>query len=157
MAAWRKPRRHHPDWRAIRPQLLDQPLDLGGGQLQLRVELPAVVGRHPADILGSDIQVRDDRQGDRPPKRMSDQPGQTDPDVAVEELGPGRPWGRVVMLAGALNVRPVPLGGGVVDGEDQRRTRTIAWESLEEDAEQGSGDRWGLASSPFNTPSFALS
>jgi len=77
---------------------------------------------------------------------MSDQPGQADPDVAVEELGPGRPWGWVVMLAGALDVRPVPLGGGVVDGEDQRRTRSIAWESLEEDAEQGSGDRWGLAS-----------
>ena len=58
--------------------------------------------------------MRDDRQGDRPPKRMSDQPGQTDPDVAVEELGPSRPWGRVVMLAGALNVRPVPLGGGTI-------------------------------------------
>jgi len=50
------------------------------------------------------------------------------------------------MLASALDVRPVPLGGRVVDGEDQRRARPIAREPVEKDAEQGSGDRWGLAS-----------
>ena len=55
--------------------------------------------------------MRDDRQGDRPPKRMSDQPGQTDPDVAVEELGPGRPWGRVVMLATPSTCGPYRLVG----------------------------------------------
>ena len=38
----------HPDRRVGGPQLLYQPLDLGGGQLQLGVELPSVVGRHPA-------------------------------------------------------------------------------------------------------------
>ena len=50
------------------------------------------------------------------------------------------------MLAGALDVRPVPLGGRVVDGEDQRRARPIAREPLKEDAEQDPGDRQGLAS-----------
>ena len=35
------------------------------------------------------------------------------------------------MLASALDVRPVPLGGRVVDGEDQRRlARPIAREPL---------------------------
>ena len=50
------------------------------------------------------------------------------------------------MLASALDVRPVPLGGRVVDGEDQRRARPIAREPLKEDAEQDPGDRQGLAS-----------
>ena len=43
-------------------------------------------------------------------------------------------------------MRPVPLGGPVVDGEDQRRARPIAREPLKEDAEQDPGDRQGLAS-----------
>src|SRR5262249_46251604 len=111
-----------------------------------RAELPAVVGRHPADILGPDVQVREDRQADRPPARVPDQPGQADPDVAVEELGPRRPRGGVVMLAGALDVRPVSLGGRVVDGEDQRRARPIAREPLGEETEQGAGEGRGLAS-----------
>ncbi len=136
---------HYPDRRVIGPQLLDQPLDLGGGQLQLRLEPPAVVGRHPADILGPDIQVRDDRQADGPPERVSDQPGQRDPDVAVEKLRPGWAWGGVVMLAGTLDLGPVPLGGRVVDGEDQRRTRLLAREPLHQDAKQGAGNGWGLA------------
>jgi hypothetical protein len=49
------------------------------------------------------------------------------------------------MLASARDVRPVPLGGRVVDGEDQRRARPIAREPVEKDAEQGPGDGWGLA------------
>ncbi len=75
-----------------------------------------------------------------PPERVSDQAGQTDPDVAVEERGPGRSRSGVMMLASALDVRPVPLGGRVVDGEDQRRARPIAREPVEKDAEQGPGD-----------------
>ena len=103
---------YHPDRRVIGPQLLDQPLDLGGGQLQLGVELPAVVGRHPADIFGSDVQVREDRQGDRSPERVSDQAGQTDPDVAVEERGPGRSRSGVVSgaLANLLKARLKNVG-----------------------------------------------
>jgi hypothetical protein len=65
--------------------------------------------------------------------------------MAVEELGPGRPRGGVVMLAGALDLRPIPLGGGVVDGEDQRRVRPLDRESPPEDAEQGPGEGRGLA------------
>src|SRR5215470_18626795 len=66
--------------------------------------------------------------------------------MAVEELGPGRPRGRIVMLAGALDLRPESLGGRVVDGEDQRRGRTIAREPLHQDAEQDPGDDGSLAS-----------
>src|SRR5262249_19490020 len=125
--------------------LRPQPRDLGGGQFKLGAELPAVVGRHPADILGPDVQMREDRQADGPPGRVSDQPGQADPDMAVEELGPGRPRGGVVVLAGALDLRPIPLGGGVVDGEDQRRVRPRDREPLPEDAEQGPGEGRCLA------------
>ena len=77
---------------------------------------------------------------------MSDQPGQADPDVAIEEFRPGGPRGWVVMLAGAFDMWPVPLGGRVVDAEDQRRARTVAREPLKEDAEKRPGDRQGLAS-----------
>jgi hypothetical protein len=49
------------------------------------------------------------------------------------------------MLAGAFDLRPIPLGGGVVDGEDQRRVRPLDRESLHEDAEQGRGEGRGLA------------
>src|SRR5262249_41855248 len=125
---------------------VNEPHGEGSGQFQLGAELPAIVRRHPAEILGSDVQVREDWQGDRLPAGMANQPGQSDPDVTVQELRPGRPRGGVVMLAGALDVRPVPLGGGVGDGEEQWRALRIGWEPLEEDAEQGSGDHDGLAS-----------
>ncbi len=47
--------------------------------------------------------------------------GQDDPDVAVDELLAGRTGGRVVVDAGPLDVRPVPLRRGVVEGEGQPR------------------------------------
>src|SRR5262249_5140866 len=52
----------------------------------------------------------------------------------------------VVMRAGALDVRPVPFGGRIVQGEDQRRALATGRELSVEDPEQRGGDRRGLAS-----------
>ena len=65
-----------------------------------------------------DVEQGAQRQADGAPERVADDPGQGDPDVAVEELLVGRPRGGVVVDAGPLDVRAVALGRGVV----QRRT-----------------------------------
>ena len=52
---------------------------------------------------------------------MGDEQGQDDEDVAVDVGRAGRAGGRVVMDAGPLDVRPVPLRRGVVQGEGQPR------------------------------------
>jgi hypothetical protein len=50
---------------------------------------------------------------------VDDEQGQDDEDVSVDVGRAGRARGRVVVDAGPLDVRPIPPGGGVVDGERQ--------------------------------------
>src|SRR3982751_7132457 len=55
-------------------------------------------------------------------------PAEDDPTVAVEELRPGRPRGGVVVDAGPLDLRAVPLRRRVVDGEEEWSARVDAAE-----------------------------
>jgi hypothetical protein len=55
-----------------------------------------------------------------------DDPGEGDPDVAVQEALLGRPGRRVVVDAGPLHVRAVARRRAVVLGEHDRRSRRQA-------------------------------
>ena len=70
-------------------------------------------------VLLADVEPGQQRQGDDPPRRVGHEQGQDDEDVAVDVGRSGRAGGRVVMHAGPLDVRPVSLRRGVVQGEGQ--------------------------------------
>src|SRR5205823_1224364 len=82
-------------------------------------EGPAVVPGQPLDVAAADVEQGQQRQGDGAPVGVGGQPGQGDPDVAVQEGRPGRPGGGVVVDAGALDVGAVAPGRGVVQAEQQ--------------------------------------
>src|SRR5262249_47483306 len=78
---------------------------------------------------------------DGPPERVGGDPGQGDPDVAVEEALVGRPRGGVVVVAGPLNLGAVALGRRVVQREQQRpRGGQGEHGALEEQAGREGGD-----------------
>src|ERR1700733_281190 len=54
---------------------------------------------------------------------MLENGGQAHPDVAVEETLAGRPRGRVMVQAGALDARAIAFAGSVVDGRDEALAR----------------------------------
>jgi hypothetical protein len=74
---------------------------------------------------------------------MEDDPGQADPDVAIEEFLLGRSRRRVVVQASALDVATIALGGAVVDGEEQR---PVGGKPVEGVAEQQAREEVGVAS-----------
>src|SRR5262249_38280117 len=96
-----------------------QPAQLGGGQLQLGAERPAVGAGQPGHVLLPDVQAGLQRQGDGAARGVVGQGGQADPDVAVDELLAGRPGGGVVVGAGAFDAGAVAGGGAVVLGQQQ--------------------------------------
>src|SRR5262249_4239602 len=96
-----------------------QPAGQLGGQLQLGAERPGVRLGQPGDVLGADVQERVQRQGQGGPEGVGGQPGEGDPDVAVDELLAGRGGGGGVVDAGALRTRPGAGRRRVVDAEQQ--------------------------------------
>jgi hypothetical protein len=73
---------------------------------------------------------------------VDDDPGQRDPDVAVEEALVGRPRRGVVVDAGALDLGAVALGRRVIQGEQQR---PVGVEAEQGAAEQHPGEPAGAA------------
>ena len=73
------------------------------------------------------------------PQRVTGQPGQRDPEVAVDELLAGRPGRRVVMDAGALDVAAVAWRGRVVEGEEQAVAGGQTHQRPQDAAEQAVG------------------
>ena len=65
------------------------------------------------------------------------------PNVAVDVLRVGRPWCGIVMDARALDLRAVPFGGSVVDGQQQP---VVLRHLLQKQQEEASGHGFGLAS-----------
>ena len=76
------------------------------------------------------------------PGRVGDQEPEDDEDVAVDERRAGRAGGRVVVDAGPLDVRPVPLRRRVVQGE--RQPLGPAHQRLDHRQHEVGGDRLGL-------------
>src|SRR5206468_1692618 len=90
------------------------------GQLELGAEAPRVMLDELGQVLGTDIEQSTQRQSQRVPGRMPSQPGQADPNMAIDELLAGRTRRGVVVNAGTLHARAVACRGRVVDGEPQR-------------------------------------
>ena len=67
-------------------------------------------------VLLADVEPGQQRQGDRAPGRVGDEQPEDDEDVAVDVGRAGRAGGRVVVDAGPLDVRPVPLASGCRPG-----------------------------------------
>src|SRR5467141_4032032 len=63
--------------------------------------------------------------------------------MAIQKLLSGRPWRRVVMDAGALDVLAVTLSRRVVDGEEQAIART---DDLHSQPQKRAGQRFDIAS-----------
>src|SRR5579875_3697261 len=97
-----------------------QPTDPFGGQFQLGAKGPRRTFGQLGNVLGTDVEEGTQRQGQRAPGRVADQPGQRDPEVAINELRAGRSRRGVVVDAGALHLGAVASGGRIVDSEQQR-------------------------------------
>lgn len=109
---------HDPHPLSRRGHLLPCPKHLRMSLLESGGELPDELREQPGNVLLLDVERRPQRQTDRSPQRMPHHPGQGDPNVPVEKLGVGRSGRRVVMDAGALNLRPATLGGCIVQGQE---------------------------------------
>ena len=109
---------HQPQGFAALAQPPHQPADQHDGQFQLGVEGPGLVLGQLQDILEADVEQGLERPSQGVPGAMMNQPGQGDPEVAVDELLAGRAGRGVVMDAGALDPGSVTRGRGVVDGEE---------------------------------------
>src|SRR4029077_6175582 len=80
------------------------------------------------------------------PQRVTDQPGEYDPEVAVDELLAGRAGRGVVVDAGALDVAAVAGRGRVVEGEEQMTAGGRTHQRQQRDAEQAAGQGGGASS-----------
>ena len=75
-------------------------------------------------VLLADVEPGQQRQGDRAPRLVGDEQPEDDEErknMAIDVSRARRAGGRVVMHAGPLDVRPVPLRRRVVQGEGQPR------------------------------------
>src|ERR1700722_17288703 len=70
---------------------------------------------------------------------MYGQPGQSNPDMAVEELLAGRSGSGVVVHAGTLDMGTIPFRRGIVDGEDEAVAGESQHECLDDEAEKATG------------------
>jgi hypothetical protein len=123
------------------------PLQQTHGQFALGLKGPFPLLGQLGDVLLADVQHRPQRQGDAVPQRMSDHPGQGDPDVAIDELGVGRPGRGIVMDTCPLDLRPVALGGRVVQGQQDA---VPTGQTPQQQNQQAGGNRFGLASDGGN-------
>src|SRR6476646_2024276 len=98
---------HHTEVFSRQVDAAGGPADQRGRQLQLGTERPALARGKAWHVLASDVPEGAKVQAERAPQGMVDDPGQRDPDVAVEELLVGRSRGGVVVQAGTLDVRSV--------------------------------------------------
>ncbi len=128
---------------AQKPQPIGQPLDQVGGHVQLGPEGHPIQAVQQGDLLLADVQQGAQGQAKGTPAGMAHDPGQGNPDVPVEELLVGRSGGGVVMDAGPLDVRPVALGGRVVQRQQQPLARI---DQRHRPAEQQRGDILDVAS-----------
>ena len=77
---------------------------------------------------------------------MVGQPGQSDPDVAVEKLLACWSGMGVVVNAGALDAGTIASGGRIIDGEQEVVAGSLSHERLESAAEQAAGQVGGASS-----------
>ena len=90
------------------------------GQLQLGAEFAGrCFGSIARQVLLADVEPGQQRQGDRAPGLVIDEQAEDHEDVAVDVRRAGRSGSRVVMDAGTLDLRPVSLRRGVVQGEGE--------------------------------------
>ena len=133
----------HPQLLAHAAQPEAQPTDQFDRQFQLGAKGPRVTLGQLGDVLGADVEQGTQRQCQGIPGRVANQPGQRDPDVAVDELLAGRSRRGVVMDAGPLHLGSVACGWGVVDGKEQVVAGKTTHQRLEDepgaDAEPGVG------------------
>jgi hypothetical protein len=89
--------------------------------------------RKKRHVLAADVQACQERQAQGAPQGVEDDPGEANPDVTVQELLLSRSRSGVAVKSVTLDVRSVPLGRAVVDGEKQQ----LVWgESTPSVAEQ---------------------
>ncbi len=112
---------HHPDRQIEQVQPGLDPPQQFDGQFQLGAERRPLLRVDARQVLLADVEPGQQRQGDDSPCRVGDEQGQDDEDVPVDVRRTGRAGSRVVMDAGPLDVRPVPLRPGVVQGKSQPR------------------------------------
>ena len=111
----------HPD---RQPQEIQPGLDPSeqlDGQFQLGAELRPMLRVEARQVFLADVEPGQQRKGDHSPGWVGHEQGQDDEDVPVDVGRAGRAGGRVVVDACPLDVRPVPLGRRVVQGEGQPR------------------------------------
>ncbi len=131
--------------RVAQPQ--QQPADQVGSQFQLGVEVPGVRLGQAGHVLGADVQQGVQRQGQGVPQRVPHHPSQGDPDVAVAELLASWPRAGVVVDAGALHVRTVAGGRGIVEGEHQVVAGSPTHQRPQGATQQTGGQRLGATAS----------
>jgi hypothetical protein len=110
---------HHPDRQLEQVQPRLGPPQQLGGQFQLGAELRPVLRVEGRQVLLADVEPGQQRQGDCAPGLVGDEEREDDEDVAIDVGRAGRAGRRVVMDASPLDVRAIPLGRGVVEGESQ--------------------------------------
>src|SRR5262249_24171608 len=103
-----------------------------------------VVGRDSRQVFPADVQRGAHGQGQGVTAGVADDPGQGEPDVAVDELLSGRPGGGGVVQAGPLHAGPVALGRRVVLGEQP--AGLLRQEVPEEVAEEDAGEEGDFVS-----------
>src|SRR6056297_455018 len=98
-------------------------------------KLPAIASFDRFYVDLANIQLRQQRQSDDAEQGMRKQYRQANPVMTVKPIAVARPGCRVVMNVGRLDMPPVALSWGIIDG--QRPIAVWAWiKSLADDAQQ---------------------
>src|SRR6478752_6763361 len=99
-----------------------------------RETILSVARRHARHVFLADVGPSDERQAEGAPQRVGDDPGQGDPDVAVDELLAGRPWRGVVVDAGCPVYQQAAATWEEPSAATRRAPRVVATDGTPEEA-----------------------